>query len=167
MANGIFPLLFCRKFWRICLPRLKYWNPTVPMIVNRTQNNDGPATMSIYFRQQSSSASDQQASRPQPPASQADGSAKAPAPAEGERVVTIDMKRQHSDAILADFLTKTGAVPVVPTPQEEAELRDVQELKERAAVDREVMRKHLEAERREAALMKQARNEAAAMKQNS
>ena len=151
----------CRKFWRLCLPRLKYWNPAIPMIVNRTKDQAGPATMSIYFRQGSVDAT--KSSKHQLPSS-AEGLSKAPSPEEDEKVVTIDMKSQHSDQILKEFLEKTGAVPVVPTPQEEIEMQEVQERKERGDIDREVMLKYLTQQRREAALMAQARNEAAAMK---
>ncbi len=75
------------------------------------------------------------------------------------------MKNQPSDAILADFLTKTGAVLIAPTEQEEADMREVEERKAKATVDREVMRTYLEKQRREAARIAQARNEAAAVKQ--
>lgn len=82
-----------------------------------------------------------------------------------ERTVQVDMKGLHSDAILQDFLAHTGAVTVSPTPQEEAEMRDVEERAERAKVDREVMARYLFAQRREAAILTQAKSEAAAMKQ--
>jgi len=32
------------------LPRLKYHNPRIPMTVSRTDNNAGPATLSIFLR---------------------------------------------------------------------------------------------------------------------
>lgn len=131
------------------------------MIVNRTKDQAGPAIMSIYFRQAVGDAT--KFSKHQQPSS-TEGESKAPSPEEDEKVVTIDMKSQHSDLILKEFLEKTGAVPVVPTPQEELEMQEVQELKERGDVDREVMLKYLTQQRREAALMAQARNEAAAMK---
>merc|ERR1711964_827654 len=38
-----------RKFWRNCLPRLKYHNPAVPMTVNRTKDQSGPALLTIHF----------------------------------------------------------------------------------------------------------------------
>ncbi|PFH61422.1 hypothetical protein XA68_17408 [Ophiocordyceps unilateralis] len=41
-----------RKFWRECLPRLKYHNPGVAMIVNRHGNNASPPIMTIYLRSQ-------------------------------------------------------------------------------------------------------------------
>lgn len=132
------------------------------MIVNRTEDQAGPAKMTLYFRDGSSDA----ATTPDDPetVSSSEGVAKAPEPAQGERTVAIDMKASHSTNILKEFMEKTGAVPVAPTPQEEAEMRDAEELEKRGEVDRERMRRALEAERREAALIATARNEASAIK---
>lgn len=149
-----------RKFWREALPRLKYWNPAIPMIVNRTRNQEGPATLTLYFREPGATL---KSDIPQP-SSSTDGYAKAPAPAEGERVVTIDLKNRHSDAILKDFMDKSGAVPVTPTPQDEAERREIEEIKVRSAIDRERIRKMNEAIKREKAMIAQAHSEAAAIR---
>jgi large subunit ribosomal protein MRP49 len=154
--------LLDRKFWREHLPRLKFWNPAIPMIVNRTTDQLGPATMTLYFRDDGAPAA-AKSELPQP-SSSSTGHSKAPEPSEGERAVTIDMKNRLSEVILKDFMDMTGAVPVIPTPQEEAEMRDAAELKQRGEIDRERVRKMLEAERREAAMISQARSEAAALK---
>ncbi|KAK3946195.1 CI-B8 domain-containing protein [Diplogelasinospora grovesii] len=151
-----------KKFWREHLPRLKFWNPAIPMIVNRTTDQLGPATMTLYFRDDGAPAASK-SELPQP-SSSSTGHSKAPEPSEGERAVTIDMKNRRSEVILKDFMDMTGAVPVIPTPQEEAEMRDAAELKQRGEIDRERVRKMLEAERREAAMISQARSEAAALK---
>lgn len=117
--------------------------------------------MSIYFRQGQVDAT--KPGKYQEPSS-TEGLSKAPVPDADEKVVTIEMKNQHSDLILKEFLDKTGAVPVVPTPQEETEMQEVEERKERSAIDREAMRKFITKQKREAAMMAQARNEAAALK---
>ncbi|KAK3683594.1 CI-B8 domain-containing protein [Podospora appendiculata] len=148
-----------RKFFKENLPRLKFWNPSVPMIVNRTENQHGSSTLSLYFREGGTGATEFTM-----PSSSTKGHAKAPEPVEGERVVTIDMKNRRSEMILKDFMDKTGAVPVAPTPQEEAELKDLAELHKRSEIDREIGRKLQEARRREAAMLAQARTEAAALK---
>lgn len=153
------------------------------MIVNRTTDQSGPAVMSVYFREaaaasnpssaatssssSSSSSTTSQQTQTQisnTPSSSMQGKAPAPPPLESERVVTVQMKGVPSEQILRDFLELTGAVPIVPTPQEEAAMRNVEDRKERGEADREVMHKFLEAQRREARMMAQARNEAAAMK---
>ncbi|EFX06292.1 50S ribosomal protein mrp49 [Grosmannia clavigera kw1407] len=157
-----------RKFWQTCLPRLKYWNPAVPMIVNRTSEATGPATLTIYFRQKQEgviAAAEATEAEPQPSSSFV-GESKAPQPTPTERTVQIDMKGLRSDAILQDFLSKSGAIPVSPSSQEQADMREVEERAERASVDREVMLKYLTARRREAALLAQAKSEVDSLKQS-
>ncbi|KAI1506322.1 50S ribosomal protein mrp49 [Biscogniauxia marginata] len=162
-----------RKFWRTCLPRLKYWNPAVPMLVNRTADQTAPAKMSIYFRQASldpSASSAVLASArnmlplAQQPHSSTENEHPAPPPEEGERVVTIDMKNVHSDAILTEFLQKTGAAAVHPTPDELVEMRQVDELAERAAFDRAIVKNYIDTKRREERMLALARQEAEAIK---
>jgi hypothetical protein len=42
--------VYYRRFWRQNMPRLKYWNPAIPMVVNRSDDQAGPARMTIYIR---------------------------------------------------------------------------------------------------------------------
>ncbi|ORY63993.1 CI-B8 domain-containing protein [Pseudomassariella vexata] len=153
-----------RKFWKTCLPRLKFWNPAVPMLVNRSTNQTGPALMSIYFRQSAAKATKNLTPLVQQPHSSTTNECPAPPPEEEERVVTIDMKHQHSDAILTEFLQKTGATLVHPTPDEQMEMQQVEELQEKGAVDRAIVKKYLDEKRREEKLLLQARQEAEAIK---
>lgn len=161
-----------RKFWKICLPRLKFWNPAIPMLVNRTPDQSAPAKMSIYFRQASLSSDTPSALTSklstlplaQQPHSSTENEHPAPDPEEGERVVTIDMKNVHSDQILTEFIAKTGAVPVHPTPDEQVEMRQVEDLNQRAAVDRSIVKKYLDDKRREERMLATARQEAEAIK---
>lgn len=161
-----------RKFWKICLPRLKFWNPAIPMLVNRTPDQSAPAKMSIYFRQASlssdtpSALTSKMSSLPlaQQPHSSTENEHPAPEPEEGERVVTIDMKGIHSDRILEEFMAKTGAIPVHPTPDEQVEMRQVEERAERAAFDRAIVKKYLDDKRREERMLAMARQEAEAIK---
>ncbi|KAK0634641.1 CI-B8 domain-containing protein [Bombardia bombarda] len=159
-----------KKFWRENLPRLKFWNPAVPMIVNRTPSQTGAATLSVYFRDDAliAAAGEDAAAAPKAdsatPTSSSSGHAKAPAHTQGERVVTIDMKNRRSEMILKDFLDATGAVPVVPTNQEEIEMKDMADLKRKSEIDMEIGRKIQEARKREEAILAQARSEAAAIK---
>ncbi|KAI1121677.1 CI-B8 domain-containing protein [Nemania abortiva] len=160
-----------RKFWRTCLPRLKYWNPAIPVLVNRSDDQAGPATMSIYFRQASSSDSPSitEAVRSMLPLAQQPHSSitnehPAPPPEEGERVVTIDMKNVHSDTILNEFLAKTGATPVHPTPDEQMEMRQIEDRKETAAIDRSIMKNFIDNKRQEERMLALAKQEAEAIK---
>ncbi|KAI1811715.1 CI-B8 domain-containing protein [Poronia punctata] len=162
-----------RKFWRTCLPRLKYWNPAIPMLVNRSDNQEGPATMSIYFRNASSTDTGPSGSSAilrntlplaQQPHSSINNEHPAPPPGEDERVVTIDMKNVHSEAILDQFIAKTGATPVQPTPTEQAEMRQIDERTERAGYDRVIMKKFMDDKRHEERMLAQAKQEAAAIR---
>jgi large subunit ribosomal protein MRP49 len=122
------------------------------MIVNRKAEKTGPATMTLYFRDKDANSTIDL--RNKQLASSTTGHSLAPEPTDGERAVKIDMRMMHSSAILKELLNKTGAVPVVPTPQDEADVREMDELKERGEVDRAMVKKVLEAERRERAHLK-------------
>lgn len=151
-----FPIIH-RKFWRDMLPRLKYYNPAVPMIVNRKNNNEGAAIMSVYFS--TSGEPLEPSTLPQPSSSAIDNS-KAPAPLEGlERVVKIDMKNKHSEEIYEHFLQETKAEAVLPGPEDEADMKAVEELKAKGDKDRKRVAKILEEERREKAMLARARAE--------
>lgn len=130
------------------------------MVVNRIENQDGPATLTLYFREPGATL---KSDVPQP-SSSADGFCKAPVPAEGERAVTIDMKNRRSEAILKEFMDKSGAVQVKPTSQDELDMREVEEREARAIIDRERVRKENEAAKREKQMIAQAHSEAAAIK---
>lgn len=142
------------------------------MLINRHTNQSAPATMSIYFRQTvPESAADgakqhQQNTVPlaQQPHSSTANETPAPAPEEGEHVVTIDMKNQHSESILAEFLQKTGATLVQPSPEDRTEMVQIEELQERAAVDRVIMKRWLDDKRREERMLARAKEEAEAIK---
>lgn len=161
-----------RKFWKLCLPRLKFYNPAVPMLVNRTEDQSGPAKMSIYFRQASLTSNTPSALTSkfntlplaQQPHSSISNEHPAPEPEEGERVVTIDMKGIHSDTILSEFMAKTGAIPVEPTPADNTQKMRIEERREKAAVDRAIVKKYLDDKRREERMLALAHQEAEAIK---
>ncbi|KAI0181932.1 CI-B8 domain-containing protein [Hypoxylon sp. FL1284] len=161
-----------RKFWKTCLPRLKFYNPAIPMLVNRTVDQSSPAKMSIYFRQAAaegdgaSTLAGRLNALPlaQQPRSSTTNEHPAPPPAEGERVVTIEMKQVHSNDILSEFLAKTGAAVVNPTPDEQVQMRQVEDRTERAAVDRAIVKKHIDDIRRAERTLAMARQEAEAIK---
>ena len=140
------------------------------MVVNRSSNNAGPAVMSIYFRQAAAAAAAAPAGGKNQtllagqPQSSTTNQFPAPPPAEGERVVTIDMKHVPSDAILAEFLQKTGATVLQPSADERSEMRQIEELRERAAVDRAIMKKFIDERRNREALLNKAKAEAEAIR---
>ncbi|KAL6891503.1 mitochondrial ribosomal protein L51 [Trichoderma longibrachiatum] len=159
-----------RKFWKEYLPRLKYHNPAIPMIVNRHDQNQNPPTMTIYLRNKpssstaepssstsSSSSSAEQAIAAAQPASSRTGLSKAQPPTPDERVVHIDMTNKHSSHILEFFMAETRAVPLQPTNEEIAEMQALETLRRNAEVDRERMRLLREEKKREEDMLKRAR----------
>jgi large subunit ribosomal protein MRP49 len=126
-----------RRFWHMYLPRLKYHNPAVSMTVNRTTNQLGPATMTIYFA-------------PDVPKPDAGSTV-------NERTEVIDMKHKMEGEILRKFMEVTKAQEVKPTEEELEEMRGYAEQAEQGEKDRVRESLRLETMRREAALLSQAR----------
>ncbi|KAI1341949.1 CI-B8 domain-containing protein [Xylariaceae sp. FL0016] len=169
-----------RKFWKQCLPRLKFWNPAIPMLVNRFDEQSNAATLSIYFKQTAAeaAAASPTANSPsallkstrkplplaQQPHSSTRGEHPAPPPEDDERVVTINMKGVHSEQILAEFIAKTGAILVRPSPDEQVEMRQVEERSEKAAFDRAIVKKFIDDKRHKQRMLDLARQEADAIK---
>ncbi|KAM0321722.1 hypothetical protein ACHAQA_009961 [Verticillium albo-atrum] len=145
-----------RRFWRDILPRLKFHNPSIPMIVNRKEDNEGSALLSIYLTNAAAAPGADPVTRIQPPSSGIDTSKAAP-PAADERVVTIDMKNQRSEDIFARFLAETGGEPVLPTPEEQAEMKEVEEMDRQGAVDRKKQKATIEERNRERDMLKKAK----------
>lgn len=128
------------------------------MIVNRKPDPMGPATLTLYFREDKVTETLSQSN------SSTQGLSKAPEPAEGEKTVVVDVKGLHSTEILDVLMRKTNAAPVQPTPEEEAEMKDIEDLRRRGEVDRQRNRRELEESRKEKARLAQAMSEAAAIK---
>ncbi|KAI8720449.1 L51-S25-CI-B8 domain-containing protein [Fusarium sp. LHS14.1] len=144
-----------KKFWRENLPRLKYHNPSVPMIVNRHAQSENKPTLSIYLRKPDAS-SPPPATRNQP-ASSRDNLSKAAPPDADERVVTIDMSEKHSSHIIEYVLAETRAVVIQPTKEEIRELQEIEAMRKQAEVDRDRMRELREEKKREEDMLKRAR----------
>ncbi|KAK7417177.1 hypothetical protein QQX98_004780 [Neonectria punicea] len=143
-----------RKFWLENLPRLKYHNPSVPMIVNRHTQNSQQPTLSIYLRKPDAGAAP--ATRSQP-ASSRDNLSKAAAPDADERVVTIDMTKKHSSHILEFVLAETKATVIHPTTDEIRELQELEAMRKQADVDRDRVKRLREEKKREDEMLKRAR----------
>ncbi|KAJ4859149.1 mitochondrial ribosomal protein l51 / s25 / CI-B8 domain-containing protein [Trichoderma breve] len=150
-----------RKFWREYLPRLKYHNPSIPMIVNRHDQNQLPPTMTIYLRKAGSSAAPASSSSSSEPIAQPSSSrtnlSKAQPPTADERVVHIDMANKHSSHILEFFMAETRAVPLQPTNEEIAEMQALETLRKNAEVDRERVRLLRLEKKKEEDMLKRAR----------
>ncbi|KAG4285607.1 hypothetical protein FPRO06_06867 [Fusarium proliferatum] len=144
-----------KKFWRENLPRLKYHNPSVPMIVNRHSRNNKKPTISIYLRKPDASTP-APATRSQPSSSR-NNLSKATPPDADEKIITVDMTEKHSSHILEYVLAETRAVPIKPTKEEIRELQELDAMARQAEVDRARMRSLREEKKREEDMLKRAR----------
>jgi large subunit ribosomal protein MRP49 len=154
-----------RKFWREMLPRMKYRNPSIPMEVARHNDADGPSLLHIYTASKTQPST---GSTNAPTTQQSDASPPSATPNPRNTMVpetskpthSIDMRDQSESEILEALVEKIGAVEIKPTEQELAEMREIEEFKERSEADRVLVREKLLKERREAELLKLARGEA-------
>lgn len=131
------------------------------MIVNRKIDTEGPATLSLYFREGDGPRANADLIQP---SSATDGSSTAPTPVEGERVVVIDVKGLHSNDIIETLVRKTAAREVEPSPEDNLEMQEIADLRQRGEVDRKRNLTMLKEQRREKARLAQAMSEAAAIK---
>ncbi|KID95745.1 Ribosomal protein/NADH dehydrogenase domain protein, partial [Metarhizium majus ARSEF 297] len=152
MSNGH---MGARKFWRQYLPRLKYHNPAVPMILNRHDDNAAPPVMTIYMR--ASAGTSSSAAETSQPASSRTNLSKAQPPGADEKVVTIDMRNRHSSDILEFFLAETRARALQPTSAEIAEIQSLEAIKTQGGVDRERVRALRAEKKKEEDMLKRAR----------
>ncbi|WEW60649.1 hypothetical protein PRK78_006136 [Emydomyces testavorans] len=116
-----------RKFWRECLPRLKYYNPAIAMSVKQTDDNAGPAILTLYFANK-------------------DGAGKAipsttdefaPIPTESEVIKDIDVKGKSLEEIWTSFKDLTGAEELKISDNDRQELEERSRQREKSEVDRQ------------------------------
>ncbi|KKF97261.1 hypothetical protein CFIMG_002818RA [Ceratocystis fimbriata CBS 114723] len=160
-----------RKFWQEILPRLKYHNPLVPMIVCRRLANEGPATMTIYLRKSTSEtapesdgsdlAKDSAPSAALVSSGVTPNGVPAPAPQPDETTITIDMKNLHTETILTKFLDATKAIAVEPTPEESKEIAEDRLMSGKAEIDRVRVKTLVDEQRRERDMLERARKDLA------
>ena len=146
--------LGARRVWRKYFPRLKYHNPAVSMTVNRTHDQKGPATLSVFFAPALRLSS---ASAPPAPSPSTDASTASSGHAPAKRISTIDMKHKHESEILSRLLELTKGKQYEASPDELSELRDVDDERKRSERDREAQARLNEIKRQEKALLDLAR----------
>ncbi|KAK6360253.1 hypothetical protein TWF730_006401 [Orbilia blumenaviensis] len=101
-----------RKFFRECLPRLKYHNPEVDMIVTRKDALEGPATLTIHF-----------SDVPVDSKLQFKKKQTAPVVRETTSTIDIDMLNRFPDDIMDELVQKTSAT-LYSEPPRPAELEE-------------------------------------------
>ncbi len=108
-------------FWRNCLPRLQYHNPSVVMTVKPRRGVSAPVQLSIFYTNPDSTAP----SRDEPSSSLA-AAIPGSKPAPDERVVVVDMKNRQEQEILSDLIRTTKARLLQPTAEEVAEMKEME-----------------------------------------
>ena len=123
------------------------------MTVNRTEDQQGPATLTVFFAPPSKSS----ATALPAPSSSTDPSTAPSDHTPSDRIESIDMKHKHESEILSHLLELTKGQPYEMTTDERMELREVEDFKRSSARDREAQARLNEVRRQEQALLDSAR----------
>ena len=124
------------------------------MTVNRTDDQEGPATLTIFFAPPPRSSSATASPAPSP---STDPSTAPSKPSHVGRIETIDMKHKHESEILSRLLELTKGMPYEASLDELAELRRVDDEKRQSEKDRKAQARLNEVHRQEKALLDLAR----------
>jgi len=147
-----------RKFWRQYLPRLKYHNPNLKVTVEQTQDQAGPATLTIFY---SSETSADRVLATELKHAGAPGGPSAEGMDEGssvnEKMETVDMKHKHERDIWKRVAELTGAEEIEPTDDELHQIREYEAADVQGEIDRKNTRARFLKQRAEEEFMKRAR----------
>ena len=121
------------------------------MTVNRSHDQEGPATLTVFFAPPPKSSSATASPTPSDASTTSSGHVSA------DRIATIDVKHKNENEILSRLLELTEGVPYQASPDELAELREVDDEKRRSERDREAQAKLNEVRRQEKELLDMAR----------
>ncbi|KAJ5532870.1 hypothetical protein N7494_009422 [Penicillium frequentans] len=147
-----------RLFWRQCLPRLKYHNPGVSMTVQQTEDQEGPAALTIYFNEQLSSTAAGLASKQLV-------DKHAPKPEATEKSVVVDLKNLDPKEIWTRVQASTGAADVPPSEEDLAEAKRLAAITEKAVGDRKRISAMRQAKKDQERMLAEARGEVEKLKQ--
>lgn len=148
-----------RHFWRNCLPRLKYHNPGVRMSVQQTQDQEGPAALTIYFAERVGSTATAIAGK-KPVTDKL-----APPPEDNEKTAVVDVKGLDFKEIWSRVKASTGAEELRASSEEEAEMKRLQELTEKASKDRQRIQAMQQAKKDQERMLAEARGQVEKLKQ--
>jgi large subunit ribosomal protein MRP49 len=149
----------CSKFWREMLPRIKFRNPAISITIDRHTDPNGPSLLHIYTKTPLSTPTALDPTAHTPPSAAQTPLVPSTSTSTSAPTHTLDMRDQQESEILAALVKTTGATEIQPTAQEEAEMAEMEEARERSERDRVLMRETLVKARREEELLKIARGE--------
>ena len=121
------------------------------MTVRPTDEQDGPAALTIYFAEQASNAASLTAS-------QIDDK-HAPAPSATEKSAVLDVKNLDYQQIWNKVKMVTGAQEIPATPEEESELRKFEQWQQQSEKDRVRMAALRQAKKDQERMLLEARGE--------
>lgn len=148
-----------RHFWRNVLPRLKYHNPSIPMTVQQTSEQDGPAALTIYFAERVGGTATAIAGKKQI------ADKHAPVPGSNEKTAVVDVRGLNWEEIWTRVQASTGAQEVAASGEDEAELKKLAEIGEKAVKDRERIQAMRQAKKDQERMLAEARGEVEKLKQ--
>lgn len=155
------------------LPRIKYRNPSIPIAIDRHTTPDGPALLHIWTKATPNTPDGSSntsipslhttPSTSTTPPSGTPNTRNTQVPDATPPTHTINIRDQvHSEILDALLATLPESEVLRPTPEEEQQMLELEEFKERSEADRVMVKEKLLKERREAELLKLARGETVA-----
>ncbi|KAI9932744.1 hypothetical protein ASPWEDRAFT_33678 [Aspergillus wentii DTO 134E9] len=146
-----------RHFWRNCLPRLKYHNPGVPMSVKQTDEQDGPAALTIYFAEEASKAAALNHAA-------AIKDTHAPVAGAAEKTAVVDLKNLEYKDIWNKVKIMTGAQEVAAAAEETEELKKLEQMRVKSEQDRARVAGIRQARKDQERMLQEARGEVEKLK---
>lgn len=129
------------------------------MTVRQTQDQDGPAALTIYFAERVGSTATAIMGGTQITDKHA------PAPGNNEKTAVVDLKGLNWEEIWTRVQASTGAREVPASAEDEVELKKLQEIAEKAVKDRERIQAMRQAKKDQERMLAEARGEVEKSKQ--
>lgn len=118
-----------RRFWRTCLPRLKYHNPGVGISVKQIDDQSKPAMLTVYFARPEGKAAEAAEIKME--------DSFAPAPRPSEYVKAIDVRNQQVSEIWEKLKAATGAQETKVSEADRKEMEDNEKQLQQSEIDRQ------------------------------
>ncbi|KAJ5606486.1 hypothetical protein N7510_009267 [Penicillium lagena] len=148
-----------RHFWRKCMPRLKYHNPGISMTVRQTQDQEVPATLTIYFAERISSTANALVG------STALTDAHAPPPEKAEKTAVMNLKDLSWTDIWTRVQAATGVQEIATTSEDAEALKKLEEMRIKGEKDKVRVQSMRQAKKDQERMLAEARGEVEKLKQ--
>lgn len=129
------------------------------MTVQQTSDQDGPASLTIYFAERVGSTASAIAGNKQITDKHA------PTPEGSEKTAVVDVKGLSFQEIWSRVQASTGAEDVAASPEDEAELKKLADISAKAVKDRERIRAMRQAKKDQERMLAEARGEVEKLKE--